>query len=170
VRRRKDGGYSIAVRNSNVVPLTRDNFQLLPDFLPSLMRDWRELQLRFGAPFFQDLKIPRHWRADEITPFEHSRINSDAPYGTLAQQALKNLIRAYPAFGDAKITRSWSGIIDVTPNELPVISAAPLPGLFIASGFSGHGFGVGPAAGKLAAELITGQPPSLDASAFRYHA
>jgi glycine/D-amino acid oxidase-like deaminating enzyme len=170
VRRRQDGGYSIAVRDSNVVPITIDNFKLLFDFLPSLMRDWRELQLRFGADFFKNLKIPRHWRMDDITPFERTRINNDAPYARLAEQALKNLTAAYPAFSTAKITRSWSGVIDVTPNELPVISPAPMPGLFIASGFSGHGFGVGPAAGRLAAELIMGTPTSVEASAFRYRA
>jgi glycine/D-amino acid oxidase-like deaminating enzyme len=169
-RRRQDGGYSVAVRNSNVVPLTIDNFKLMFDFLPNLRHSWRELQIRFGAHFFQNLQIPRHWGMDETTPFERTRINGDAPYGTLDTQALHNLIRAYPAFTGAKITRSWSGVIDVTPNALPVISPAPLQGLFIASGFSGHGFGIGPAAGRLAAELITGQATSTDAAPFRYAA
>jgi glycine/D-amino acid oxidase-like deaminating enzyme len=170
VRRRQDGGYSIAVRDRNVVPISIDNFQLLFDFLPSLRRDWRELRLRFGRHFFESLKMPRHWRTDEVTPFERMRINPDAPYGNLAEQALKNLAAAYPAFNTARITRRWSGMIDVTPNELPVISAAPLPGLFIASGFSGHGFGVGPAAGRLAAGLITGQASGVEAGAFQYRA
>ena len=42
-----------------------------------------------------------------------------------------------------------------------------LPGFFIASGFSGHGFGIGPGAGQLAAELATDQKPSVDATPFR---
>lgn len=167
-RRRQDGGYNIAVRNSNVVPLTIDNFKLMFDFMPNLRHSWRELQIRFGAHFFQNLQIPRHWHMNERTPFEQERINSDAPYGKLDTQALHNLIRAYPAFSGAKITRSWSGVIDVTPNALPVISPAPLPGLFIASGFSGHGFGIGPAAGRLAAELISRRATSADPAAFRY--
>ncbi|MDD2705173.1 MAG: FAD-binding oxidoreductase [Acidocella sp.] len=167
-RRRQDGGYSVAVRNSNIVPLSIDNFQLMFDFLPNLRHSWRELQIRFGAHFFRNLAIPRHWNTDEITPFERTRINNDAPYGMLDQQALKNLIQAYPAFAGAKLTRGWSGVIDVTATALPVISAAPMPGLFIASGFSGHGFGIGPAAGRLAAELITGRRPSVDSSPFCY--
>lgn len=167
-RKRQDGGYSIAVRNANVVELGLDNVLLAPDFLPAFRTGWRELQLRLGAETLRSVGLQRRWRADEQTPFERNRINTTAPYGTLPQQALKNLIEAVPAFAGAKITSSWSGFIDTTPNSLPVISPLPLPGLFVASGFSGHGFGIGPAAGRLAAELITGATPFTDPAPFRY--
>jgi glycine/D-amino acid oxidase-like deaminating enzyme len=169
VRKRQDGGYSIAVRNGNVVALTIDHFRLMLDFLPGLKGGWRDLRLRFGTEFFRNLAIPRHWGTDEASPFERARINGAAAYGNFPERALKNLAAAYPAFAGAKLTRAWSGLIDVTPSGLPVISPAPLPGLFIASGFSGHGFGIGPAAGRLAAELITGTAAGEAARAFRYH-
>lgn len=64
---------------------------------------------------------------------------------------------------------SWSGLIDVTPSALPVIDRAEtIPGLFIASGFSGHGFGVGPGAGRLVAEIMTGETRGVDATPFRF--
>jgi glycine/D-amino acid oxidase-like deaminating enzyme len=51
---------------------------------------------------------------------------------------------------------------------VPVISPVEsLPGFFIATGFSGHGFGIGPAAGRLMADLVTGAPPLVDPAAFR---
>jgi glycine/D-amino acid oxidase-like deaminating enzyme len=170
VRKRQDGGYSIAVRDANVVPLGVDNLLLAPAFLPALRTGWRELRLRVGMPFLRSITQQRHWRGDEVSPFERTRINSDAPYGNLPQQALKNLVAAIPAFAGARVTHAWSGVIDTTPNALPVISALPLPGLFVASGFSGHGFGIGPAAGRLAAELITGATPFVDPAAFRFTA
>jgi glycine/D-amino acid oxidase-like deaminating enzyme len=43
-----------------------------------------------------------------------------------------------------------------------------LPGFHLASGFSGHGFGLGPGAGKLMAQLVTGEAPCVDATPFRY--
>jgi glycine/D-amino acid oxidase-like deaminating enzyme len=43
-----------------------------------------------------------------------------------------------------------------------------LPGFFIASGFSGHGFGIGPGAGHLIADLVTGKTPIVDPRPFRY--
>jgi glycine/D-amino acid oxidase-like deaminating enzyme len=52
---------------------------------------------------------------------------------------------------------------------VPVISpVAAMPGFFVATGFSGHGFGIGPAAGRLAADLITGDSPIVDPTPFRF--
>ncbi|NKB16138.1 MAG: FAD-binding oxidoreductase [Sphingomonadales bacterium] len=41
---------------------------------------------------------------------------------------------------------------------------AGVPGCYIATGFSGHGFGLGPASGRLAADLVAGDPPIVDPS------
>jgi glycine/D-amino acid oxidase-like deaminating enzyme len=60
-------------------------------------------------------------------------------------------------------------MIDVTPDAVPVISPVEaLPGFFIATGFSGHGFGIGPGAGKLTADLVTGTRPVVDPKDFRF--
>ena len=59
-------------------------------------------------------------------------------------------------------------MIDVTPDAIPVISQVDeIPGLHIATGFSGHGFGIGPGAGRLTADLVTGPAPCVDPAAFR---
>ena len=59
-------------------------------------------------------------------------------------------------------------MIDVTPDALPVMSAVEsVPGFFLASGFSGHGFGIGPAAGELMSGLVLGRTPAVDPAAFR---
>ena len=55
------------------------------------------------------------------------------------------------------------------PDGIPVISAVPeLPGLVVATGFSGHGFGIGPGAGRLVADLVTGAAPLVDPAPFRW--
>jgi glycine/D-amino acid oxidase-like deaminating enzyme len=52
---------------------------------------------------------------------------------------------------------------------VPVISEVEtIPGLIVATGFSGHGFGIGPAAGRLAGEIATGRPTVVDAKPFRF--
>ena len=79
-----------------------------------------------------------------------------------------SLARAFPGFAGMRVAESWAGLIDVTPDAVPVISpVAALPGLVLASGFSGHGFGIGPGAGRLAAELATGATPVVDPAPFR---
>ena len=78
------------------------------------------------------------------------------------------MTRAFPGFAGLRVAGSWAGLIDVTPDAVPVISpVAALPGLVLASGFSGHGFGIGPGAGRLAAELATGASPVVDPAPFR---
>lgn len=57
----------------------------------------------------------------------------------------------------------------MTPDAVPVIGpVGAIPGFFIASGFSGHGFGIGPGAGQLMAEIVMGQKTSVDPSPFRF--
>jgi glycine/D-amino acid oxidase-like deaminating enzyme len=82
---------------------------------------------------------------------------------------MASLRRCFPAFAGAMIAERWAGVIDATPDAVPVMDAVPkFPGLFLATGFSGHGFGIGPGAGKLVAELVTGQTPCVDPAPFTY--
>jgi glycine/D-amino acid oxidase-like deaminating enzyme len=60
----------------------------------------------------------------------------------------------FPGFTDAAITTSYAGCYDVTPDWNPVISATGHDGLFVAAGFSGHGFKIAPAVGRLVADLV----------------
>ncbi|MGY4506511.1 glycine/D-amino acid oxidase-like deaminating enzyme [Bradyrhizobium sp. GM24.11] len=58
--------------------------------------------------------------------------------------------------------------IDSTPDGLPVIGeASSLPGLILAAGFSGHGFGIGPGSGHLIADIVTGAKPIVDPKPYR---
>ncbi|MGI9589131.1 MAG: NAD(P)/FAD-dependent oxidoreductase, partial [Dietzia maris] len=56
---------------------------------------------------------------------------------------------------DPSITGSYVGAYDTTPDYNPIIGPSPIEGLFLAVGFSGHGFKMAPAVGRLVAELLT---------------
>jgi sarcosine oxidase subunit beta len=72
-----------------------------------------------------------------------------------------------PALREAKLHRAWGGLIDLTPDALPVIDApAEVAGLVVAAGFSGHGFCLGPLSGQLLSDLALGRAPRHDLSAF----
>ena len=89
---------------------------------------------------------------------------------TILAEAAASLKTYYPAFRNMKIAERWAGCIDATPDTVPVISDYDnLPGFYFATGFSGHGFGLGPGAGKLMAQLITGEPTCVDPTPFRYN-
>ncbi len=72
-----------------------------------------------------------------------------------------------PAIREAKIARTWGGLIDLTPDALPVIDT-PIEGLVVAAGFSGHGFCLGPVSGRIAADLALGRKPQHDIEPFRF--
>lgn len=169
-RKRLDGGYTIAYRNATEAPVAPDSLRLLPDFLPSLWSQRHELRLRLDGRFFLDeWRRPRRWRMDEVTPFERVRVLDPEPSEAILRGARENVARAFPAFADMEVAQGWAGLIDVTPDAVPVISPVDaLPGFFVASGFSGHGFGIGPGAGRLMADLVTGAPPVVDPAPFRY--
>jgi glycine/D-amino acid oxidase-like deaminating enzyme len=167
-RRRLDGGYSIAMRNANVAPVVPDSFRLFVDFAPTLVKQWRELKLRIGRHFIEEWKTPRRWRLDEVSPFERVRVLDPAPVERFNRAGLKHLAAAFPAFRNARVLQQWAGLIDVTPDAVPVIGPVEtMPGFFLASGFSGHGFGIGPGAGRLMADLVTGATPVVDPHPFR---
>jgi glycine/D-amino acid oxidase-like deaminating enzyme len=167
-RRRMDGGFTIAQRNANVAPITPDSFRLFRDYTPTLIKSWKELKLRIGTQFVRELSIARSWNSDEVTPFEQVRILDPDPSWRLLHGGISHLSAAFPAFRGARITKAWAGVIDVTPDAVPIIApVGSVPGLHIATGFSGHGFGIGPGAGALMADLVTGSPPCVDAAPFR---
>src|SRR4030088_360041 len=71
-------------------------------------------------------------------------------------------------FSAIPIARVWAGLLDNTPDALPVIERTPeMKGLVIAAGFSGHAFCSGPITGRLICELVTSGETSLPIDAFR---
>jgi glycine/D-amino acid oxidase-like deaminating enzyme len=79
------------------------------------------------------------------------------------------LQRVLPALPPLGIAKQWAGYIDAAPDLVPVLGEiASLRGFVLATGFSGHGFAMGPIAGRLVSELIVDGKPSLDLSAFRF--
>ena len=82
----------------------------------------------------------------------------------------RGIIKYFPILKDAKIVRTWAGWMDLCVDKVPVISAVDeVPGLVLACGFSGHGFGIAPAVGYQVAELIVDGNTSVDLSALHYN-
>jgi glycine/D-amino acid oxidase-like deaminating enzyme len=169
VRKRQDGGYTIASGHENVFDIVPKSFRYALDFLPALRKEWRSLNFRIGGRFIDEARIPNRWQMDEASPFEYCRVLDPKPSKKLSDIALANLKRAFPVFEKAEIAQRWAGYIDVTPDAVPVISAIDnMRGFHIATGFSGHGFGIGPAAGRLMADIVLGRTPLVDPKSFRF--
>ena len=68
--------------------------------------------------------------------------------------AIPKFMHRFPGLDGAALSSSYAGCYDVTPDYNPVISAAPVDGLWLCAGFSGHGYKISPSVGELMADLI----------------
>jgi glycine/D-amino acid oxidase-like deaminating enzyme len=167
-RKRMDGGYTVSTVGARLVDIVPDSFRLFRHYVPAIRIHWKKLRLRMGRRFVDEWKTPRRWHLDAPSPFEDVRVLDPAPDRLLIERARASIAEAFPAFGAVPVAETWAGMIDVTPDAIPVISAVDkVPGFYIATGFSGHGFGIGPGAGRLMADMVMGRPPLVDATPFR---
>jgi glycine/D-amino acid oxidase-like deaminating enzyme len=167
-RKRMDGGYTVATLGVRTIDLVPDHFRLLPQFLPAVRLHWKKLRFRIGRRWLEEWRMPRRWSLDQRSPFESVRVLDPEPDPYVLNRAQAAIAAAFPLFRNVAIAERWAGMIDVTPDAVPVISPVDgLPGFIIATGFSGHGFGIGPGAGRLVADLVTGDPPIVDPAPLR---
>ncbi|QOF74618.1 FAD-binding oxidoreductase (plasmid) [Aminobacter sp. SR38] len=167
-RKRLDGGYTIADGTISYHHVNPDSFRYFTDFLPILSREWRSIGLRFGdflgGPFGLSPRLE-----GEGSVYERHRTLDPEPAVAPLEAARANMEKVFPVLKGVPTLQRWAGFIDATPDAVPVISPVKsLPGLVIATGFSGHGFGIGPAAGRLTADIVTGDTPLVAPTAFRY--
>jgi glycine/D-amino acid oxidase-like deaminating enzyme len=161
-RKRLDGGYTIAQGSRSRHDVVADSFRYFRDFLPMLKLEWRSMRLGTGAALPASLR-------EGPESFEATRVLDPEPWTALVDEAYAKVQALFPALAGVPVVQRWAGVIDTTPDAIPVISTVgPAPGLVVATGFSGHGFGIAPGAGRLAAELATGDAPCVDPTPFRW--
>ncbi len=169
LRKRQDGGYTLAAGTVSRLDLVPDVLRYARRFWPAYHAEKDNLKIHLGRPFLEELGRRRRWKLDQESPFERVRVLDPKPSPEAQLAALRSVAALFPAFAEARVAQHWSGCIDVTPDAIPVISAVEsLPGFYLATGFSGHGFGIGPGAGRLMADIVRGVTPSSDPEAFRY--
>ena len=148
--------------------ITLESFRHLRWFLPNFLRNRTLLRLHVGRPLLQDLLRALPGTPARRHPFAHTVDAEPPPNRATAEGNRLAFMRHFPAVGAVRIARSWAGIIDTLPDLVPVLGATEVPGFLFATGFSGHGFAMGPVVGRLMAELICDGRPSLDLTALRF--
>lgn len=131
----------------------------LPLWFPRLWKQRRNVTMRFDRRrLWQDLS------------------NGPAPVGfspRVPEGYIRNVLRhvqeAVPSLSQARLDHSYGGVVDLTPDSLPVIGRArdDLPGLHLAVGFNGQGFGLGPVVGRLLADAVCGRDAAAALKTYR---
>jgi glycine/D-amino acid oxidase-like deaminating enzyme len=148
--------------------LTLESFRHLRWFLPNFWANRDLLRLHVGRPLLQDLLRGLPGTRARRHPFAHTVDAEPPPNPRTAEANRQAFMRHFPALGEVRIARAWAGIIDTLPDLIPVLGPTPVPGFLFATGFSGHGFAMGPIVGRLMAELICEGRTSLDIAPLRF--
>ncbi|MCA1444524.1 FAD-binding oxidoreductase [Ensifer sp. IC4062] len=163
VTRRADGGYTLAISGRGRVDPTPQQLRFWPQFLPMFVKRWRSLAPGGLEGFRSGHETLARWRLDAPTPMERMRILDPAVDKATIRLTHSRALDLLPPLKNTSIGAAWAGYIDSTPDGVPGIGEiAAVPGFILAAGFSGHGFGIGPGAGHLIADIVTGNEPIVD--------
>ncbi|NWN46648.1 FAD-binding oxidoreductase [Pseudomonas sp. MAFF 301514] len=161
--RRYDGSYTLAISGRGRVDLTPQLLGFAPQFLPMFQRRWRNLALGGFEGLRSGHESWKRWRLDQPTPMERMRVLDPSVDASVVELTYKRAVELVPVLKDSSVTAAWAGYVDSTPDGVPGIGElGSLPGLVLAAGFSGHGFGIGPGAGHLIADIVSGAAPIVD--------
>ena len=170
MRARADGGYSLACADRHGVFVGPGSFRHALKFIPLLRTSWADVQLQgLTPPGYPDAwKLARQWQAHDTTPFERMRVLEPPAHRGRVARICQRFAQRFPALPPVEVQNSWSGMIDVMPDVVPVVDAVPsFPGFYMATGMSAHGFGIGPGYGRAVARLLQGLPAEHDLRRFR---
>jgi glycine/D-amino acid oxidase-like deaminating enzyme len=163
VTRRGDGGHTLAISGRGRVDVTPQQLRFSLQFLPMFLKRWRSLAPGGLEGMLSGHETLARWRIDRPTPMERMRILDPAPDQATIRLTHARALELLPELRKTKISAAWAGYIDSTPDGVPAIGEiSAVPGFILAAGFSGHGFGIGPGAGHLVADLATGAKPIVD--------
>jgi glycine/D-amino acid oxidase-like deaminating enzyme len=161
--RRGDGGYTLAISGRGRVDPTPQLLRFAPQFLPMFQRRWRNLAPGGLEGIRSGHEGGSRWRLDKPTPMERMRILDPKVDASVVGLTYKRAVELVPTLAESSVTAAWAGYVDSTPDGVPGIGEiSSLPGLVLAAGFSGHGFGIGPGAGHLIADIVSGAEPLVD--------
>ena len=172
LRRRDDGGYTLAISDRHVFHLGPNGFASLKHWLPEARRNRKHMSFSLAAPtgFPDAWRTPRNWAADEISPFEKMRVLEPKLMEGAVERMRSRFAHRFPQIEQPDIVEAWSGMIDAMPDVVPIVDSVPqIPGLTLATGMSGHGFGIGPGFARAVMRRLLGQPDEHNLNRFRFN-
>ncbi len=169
-RRRQDGGYTLAPGGSHLLYVGPDAFRHAAKYLPALLANpFGTRYLPLAPSGYPDAwSTPRDWDPDTESPFERLRVLNPAAGSSELASIVRGFKNLFPQFENLRLKTSWAGMIDAMPDVVPIVDhVTSIDGLFVATGMSGHGFGIGPGIGRVVSDLIQGNDVGHNLHRFR---
>jgi len=133
---------------------------MFPQMLGTAGADFYGHQTKHGSFVFGGTSGYENYEYEKIEPVTKSYTASSICRGILGY---------FPSLAKVNIIRTWAGFVDEMCDHVPVLGKVDeVPGLVLACGFSGHGYGISPAVGKVISELVIRNETSVSLDALRY--
>jgi glycine/D-amino acid oxidase-like deaminating enzyme len=162
-----DGDWSIGVVDF-AAPIELTTLRNLPRLMPAIRAFWPMARIGFSPrQFWREFRTGSHWSLDRPSPFEQRRVQVPEFRAQPIERAFAELCEHFPVFRPARVKERWSGVINSTPDNMPVIG--PLTGhlgVFVGTALT-FGLTMGPAAGEALADLAMGRAPAIDLHPYR---
>ncbi|WP_154392686.1 NAD(P)/FAD-dependent oxidoreductase, partial [Bordetella pertussis] len=164
-----EGGLTLAKSGRGTMHVVPDLLRYGMKFRSLYRARKANVRLSIGRQFFaQCWDEFRYFHLDR-PPYARHRVLDPGPDMALVRSAYEDAGAVFPGMGSDLIDQAWGGVIDNTPDGIPVISdVARMPGLYLCTGFSGHGFSSSLGAGRCLAQWIARGRSDLSLDAFSY--
>lgn len=155
---RSNGAYTCAISGYGRVDPTPGMLRETAHFLPMFAKRWRMVSPGGAQGWSAGFDSRRIWALDQPTPMERVRTLDPRPSRRQLDLVVNRCRALLPGLAAIPVMAEWAGYIDSTPDGVPVIDGnVGIQGVILAAGFSGHGFGIGPGAGHLVADIALGR-------------
>ena len=166
--RRVDGSYTMAISGKGRIEITPQALRYTREFMPAFIKRFKNVTFGIGKSFVEGPEALGGWQGEKMIAQDHLRVLDPEPDPRLVAKTLERVRKLFPALAGIQVAESWGGYVDCTPDSVPVISPVDgMAGFYLAAGCSGHGFGLGPGLGLLAAQLVANDAPFADVTPFR---
>jgi len=163
---RSNGTHALAISGEAKLDPSCQTVRFCKDFLPMFLKRGSSLKLGGLEGIRSGHESRRIWALDRPTPMERNRILDPKPDQSHIDKTFNRAKKLLPALQNSQVEATWAGYIDSTPDGVPAIGETSVPGFVLAAGFSGHGFGIGPGAGYMIADMLSGQTSIIDPSPY----
>ena len=168
-RQRPNGSLYVASSARSDYDVNLESFRDIRIFWPNFLKNRQHFKINVGKELVQDVLRSMPWSPAQKHSFAHTVGVEPEPNRSTVTTTMQRFHELFPSLGSVGIKRVWAGRIDATADAVPVMGEVDKPkGFIFATGFSGHGFAMGPIVGRVISELILDGKSSIDLYPLRH--
>ena len=168
-RQRPNGSFYVMASGRYDYDVDLESFRDVRMFWPNFLKNRKEFKINVGRELVRDIFRAMPWSPTQKHPFAHTVGVEPEPNRRTVDTTMQRFHQLFPSLESVGVKSVWAGRIDATADGVPVLGEVESPkGFIFATGFSAHGFAMGPIVGRVISELILKGESSIDLHPLRH--